>query len=464
MNNLDYEKTQIWAKNLINAPLTAAPVPVASAPEIKPVLPIQKPVLKKLSKEEKIILATGGALAVGLGAIVITSLSDDNIAAKAPVQPAADLQAPTLDLGIQEPEPLPVEPEPVKVPPAPHHAPPKRSPAAPSRVQEEHHSLLEIPEIPEVATTVGDDLTFIEAFNTARSEVGPAGLFAWRNTYYSTFTDKEWETVPEDQKKQWLDAAEPIINPEYEETATEAAEPPTAQPEAWDKVMVAERGTITWTGIDKDGDGQAEILMARINGQSPMVLLDTDDDGILDTRFDYDAASGKTFASAIEPFSMSTSEIAHLEDIPVGPDMGFFNHSGNEQTSEKLPVSIYQSNDQYVVSLDSNHDNTVDVITYLTDERGPVVGMDFDNDGQIERGFVYDAETQSVSSVEMEPMDEINFGGDTGTDVFPATEEEGPLPEEYPDIDGDVSLNDDDSASTFGTYFDGTHSDGPVHS
>jgi hypothetical protein len=463
MNNLDYERTQIWAKNLINAPLAQAPAPAATAPEVKPALPIQKPVLKKLSKEEKIILATGGALAVGLGAIVITSLTDDNIATKEPVLPATDLKAPTLNLDIPESVPLPTEPEPIKAPPAPQHVPPKRSPAAPGRVQEEHHSLLEIPEMPEVATTVGDDLTFIEAFNTARKEVGPAGLFAWRDTYYSTFTDKEWETVPEDKKKQWLDAAEPIINPEYEETAVEETEPPTIQQE-WDNVTVAERGPITWTGIDKDGDGHAEILVARINGQSPMVLLDTDADGILDTRYDYDVTSGKTFASAIEPFPMSASEIAHLENIPVGPDMGFFNHSGNVQTSDKLPVSIYQSNNQYVVSLDSNQDNTVDVITYLTDERGPVVGMDMDDDGKIERGFVYDAGTQSVSSVEMEPMEEMNFGGDPGSDVFQPTDEDGPLPEEYPDIDGDVSLNDDESASTFGTYFDDAQSDGSIHS
>ena len=411
MNNLDFEKTQIWAKNVLDAPVPIAPIAAAAAPAIaRPPAPAKKPVMKKLTKEEKIVLATGGALALGLGYIVISSLSNEDIVEKTPVPTTADLTAPVLDLGVPELVAKPEEPE----IPKPHHAAPKphlprsEPPAAAQTPEHEiHHALLEIPDTPEVATKVGDELTFIEAFNVARDEVGPAGLFAWRDTYYSTFTDKEWESVPEDKKAQWLVAAEPIIDPGYENLSEGIT--PEAAPDHANSVVVAERGEITWTGIDKNGDGQAEILMARIHGQSPMVLLDTDGDGILDTRYDYDAASGKTFASVIEPFSMSVSDIEHLEYIPVEGDMSFFNHSGNEQTSESLPVSIYTENSQYVVSLDSNMDNKVDAITYLTDDRGPVVGLDFDNDGQIEMGYVYDSDSQTVNSIETEPMEEMSF-------------------------------------------------------
>ncbi|WP_373515645.1 hypothetical protein, partial [Persicitalea sp.] len=82
MSNPDFEKTQIWAKSLVNAPVSL-PLPVAAAAAPVAALPPmpKKPVLKKLTKEEKIMLASGGALAVGLGAIVITSLPDDAVAA-----------------------------------------------------------------------------------------------------------------------------------------------------------------------------------------------------------------------------------------------------------------------------------------------------------------------------------------------------------------------------------------------
>lgn len=453
MNNLDFEKTQIWAKNLMNAPLPTVPPIAAAASAIKPPSLAPKPVLKKLSTQEKIILATGGALAIGLGAIVITSLSDDDVIEKSAPAPVADLTAPKLDLGVPQPVEKQEEPE----PPKPHHAAPREhapkreapAPAPPAAAVEEHHALLEIPETPEVATTVGDELTFIEAFNVARREVGPAGLFAWRDTYYSTFTDKEWELVPEDKKAQWLEAAEPIIDPGYENLSEGVTPEPVAEQQ---HVVVAERGPITWTGIDKNGDGQAEILMARINGQSPMVLLDTDGDGVLDTRYDYEAASGKTFASVIEPFSMSTADIEHLEYVPVEPDMGFYNHSGNEQTSGSLPVSIYQENNQYVVSLDSNMDNTIDAITYLTDDRGPVVGLDYDNDGQIEMGYVYDADSQTVNSLEMEPMEEMSFGPPEGPAVSMADEQQNAYQAEglaFEDTDDNESSDDDETDDYF---------------
>lgn len=465
MSNLDFEKTQLWAKGLVNAPIPAAPsvTPRADSPaQVSP----KKPVMKTMSKEEKIILATGGALAVGLGAIVISSLSDDQTD-KIPA-PVTDLTAPTLDLGTP-PEPV-AEIHENNPPPAskPRHAPPREhaekrdtpahisQPSAP----EEHHALLEIPEIPEVATGVDDRLTFIEAFNTARAEVGPAGLFAWRDTYYSTFTDKEWESVPEDKKAMWLDGAEPIIDPGYENLSEgiPAVELPS-------HVIVAERGAITWTGIDKNGDGNAEILMARINGQSPMVLMDTDKDGILDMRYDFEAKSGKTFASEIEPFAMSTADIEHLDYVPVEKNMGFYNNALNDQISGKLPVSIVEENGQYYVNLDIDMDQKVDAVTYLSDDRGPVVGLDDDNDGRIETGYVYDSEKQTVSSLAMEPMEEMSLG-EAADEKFTYVEDDAYMGAFELETESELAvLDDDDSESdSVDLYFDKDQNDDYVNS
>ncbi len=452
MNNLDFEKTQIWAKNLAANPVPpAASIPKPSLNIQKPAFSIKKPVLRPLTKEEKITLAAGGALAIGLGAIVITSLSDEDVDVS-PIAPSiANLNAPKLDLGSPEPVAKPQTPEPVH-----HTPPPPKPPSRPHEPAKEHskpdglHALIDIPETPEVATTPRDEQTFIDAFNAARKEVGPAGLFAWRDTYYSTFTDKEWESVAEDKKALWLDGAQPIIDP-HVENLVPVAEPVAEQQQQ--HVIVAERGAVTWTGIDKDEDGQAEILMARINGQSPMVLMDTDGDGLLDTRYDYEASSGRTYASVIEPISMSAAEIAQLEIVPVGPDMGFFNQSTSGDSSDGSPVSIVEFGDSYVVSLDSNHDNTVDAISYLTDNHGPIVGLDHDNDGQIETGYIYDSESGTISLQETAPMEEMTVGppeyqmyseaaGQDGADMPELSENEA------------LSMNEDnDITDDFDSYF-----------
>lgn len=423
---------------------------------------IPKPVLKKLSKEEKIILASGGALALGLGAIVITSLPDDAVAvAPEEVLETADLTAPILDLDTEPeiarlPEPTAPAPPSRHRPPAPHEPAARHEvPAAPQPpTAGEHHALLQIPDSPEVATTVRDDVPFLEAFHTARAEVGPAGLFAWRDTFYSTFTDKEWDLVPEDQKEHWLEGAEPIIHPGYENLQPDSV----ASEPAFQHVIVAERGELVWTGIDRNGDGQVEVLMGRINGQSPMVLMDTDGDGILDTRYDFEAKSGKTFASQIEPFSMSASEIEHIEFVPIEADMGFFNASSRHHGKEVFPVAIHEEEGKYVVTLDSDHNNTIDAITYFTDEKGPVVGLDFDNDGQIEMGFTYDSETHSITTMEVEPLEEMKLGEDE-IPQFSYADDDALLNNYDPELESDGLAFDDESNDDTDSSFDDDYND-----
>jgi hypothetical protein len=432
---------------------------VQAASAVKPMFAPKKPILKALTRQEKITLAAGGALAIGLGAIVISSFSDVE-PEKAAGSLENNLTAPKLDLGALEPAPkpnLPHEPELSRpLPEAPHKAHHSQGAAQPKSLKPDlDHALLEIPESPQIATCVGDELTFVEAFNAARSEVGPAGLFAWRETYYSTFTDKEWQSVSEPDREKWLSGAQPIIDPE---PVFDPASPDISGPQH--AVVVAERGPITWTGIDKNGDGHAEILVARINGQSPMVIMDTDNDGILDTRYDYDASSGKTYASLIEPFSMSISDIEQLEYVPVESDMGFFNQNTSNHIQGTLPVMIHQENNGYMVSLDSNLDNTVDAITYLSDNKGPVVGLDYDNDGQIEMGFVYDTETHTLHSTQTDPLEEMFFGS---LEIPAISMVEDPallLPYEP----GDFSYEDDQSAENVYFKADTDQSDDEIFS
>ncbi|UON80478.1 hypothetical protein MUK70_15490 [Dyadobacter chenwenxiniae] len=150
MNNLDFEKTQIWAKNLAANPVPpATTIPRPSLNFQKPAFNMKKPVLRPLTKEEKITLAAGGALAIGLGAIVITSLSDEEVAATPAAPSIAHLNAPKLNLDSPEPVVKPADPE-----PAHHTPPPPRPPSRPHELAREHskpdglHALIDIPETP----------------------------------------------------------------------------------------------------------------------------------------------------------------------------------------------------------------------------------------------------------------------------------------------------------------------------
>lgn len=54
-------------------------------------------------------------------------------------------------------------------------------------------------EVP-VAHGVNDDMSFTEAFNTARTEVGPGGAFEWHGNIYHTYNKTEWDNMSDDDK------------------------------------------------------------------------------------------------------------------------------------------------------------------------------------------------------------------------------------------------------------------------
>lgn len=54
-----------------------------------------------------------------------------------------------------------------------------------------------------VATKVTDDMTFSEAFETARTETGSGGVFEWHGYIYSTYTEDEWNSMTAEQRTEY---------------------------------------------------------------------------------------------------------------------------------------------------------------------------------------------------------------------------------------------------------------------
>lgn len=64
------------------------------------------------------------------------------------------------------------------------------------------HSSLEGHDL-EVATGVDDSMSFAEAFQAAREETGPGGLFVWHGHSYGTYYSNEWESMSDEDKEQY---------------------------------------------------------------------------------------------------------------------------------------------------------------------------------------------------------------------------------------------------------------------
>ncbi len=177
------------------------------------------------------------------------------------------------------------------------------------------HQTAEAPQ----ATTVNDDQSFAEAFEAARAEVGPDGVFVWHNGTYTAHTMDEWNAMTAQQQESAVENAgvetpgsevtqlptdgnpEPIIEPEIEEPINYDPEPepePLAgggESQGTDGTDGSEGGEggddVAIVGIDEadghiaahvdlDGDGESDITIVDVddNGEvsDPDVIIDND--------------------------------------------------------------------------------------------------------------------------------------------------------------------------------------------
>lgn len=63
---------------------------------------------------------------------------------------------------------------------------------------------------PEVAEVSGG-LSFSEAFNEARAEVGPGGVFTWHGGVYSTYTAEEWNSMSAEERDTYVHSISPDV-------------------------------------------------------------------------------------------------------------------------------------------------------------------------------------------------------------------------------------------------------------
>ena len=163
-----------------------------------------------------------------------------------------------------------------------------------------------------------DDLSFREAFDTARAEMGPGGVFTWRGNLYNTYTAAEWQSMSDAKKEQFTEEVAPEISAQDidESTISDIAKPqaveddpdvsiandPVEKPElttasnntegkeenADDDVRIVGFGDVTledgrvitvqemdFNGqrvavIDLDHDGTADIAMSDLNNNRQM--------------------------------------------------------------------------------------------------------------------------------------------------------------------------------------------------
>ena len=151
-------------------------------------------------------------------------------------------------------------------------------------------------EVP-VASSVSDDMSFSEAFTTARTEVGSGGVFEWHGNIYSTFTEDEWNGMTAEQRDEYGSHFSWHSDNSSTETASSTHSSASSHSaHATDEVEVSEVTQASHTeevavvdvapevevlGVVHDEESGANIAGLAVDGQE-VVLIDVNGDETFD--------------------------------------------------------------------------------------------------------------------------------------------------------------------------------------
>ena len=228
-----------------------------------------------------------------------------------------------------------------------------------------------------IATAPSDDMDFETAFNIARAEVGPGGVFEWHGKSYNTFYEEEWNALSDNSKEtfdgyDWLSEIEKA----------------QSQPEDlyWSEVEVVDDEILAEIPVDPTtGQSIDEIAYAESEGYPEF-----DDNHIYG-----DANSAETAPSYYEP--VSETDNANL----------YAAEPGSYAQTDSYTSDNAETGDYYVAS---SYDDEVEILNedlyQTTDDVYVAEVIENDNPAIIEGDF-YIAEVADVPDpvvAEVEPV------------------------------------------------------------
>jgi len=208
--------------------------------ETKPGLP-----KSNIGKNKKAILTTAAILLSG-SAFTAIALKGDK-----PVPPKG--------------ESIPLESTPTDIPIGTHQVP---------------HGTITPAQNIDISQRVTNDMSFDQAYASAREEVGPGGVFWWHGNVYNTYTVEEWQGLSLAQRQEFLSDVGFKPTQNIESTNSQTNDLPVLEPD-YVETTINGRPAL---GIDDDHDGVVDaIVMMGVDNNSIVAIIDAEGDNRLDT-------------------------------------------------------------------------------------------------------------------------------------------------------------------------------------
>lgn len=223
---------------------------------------------------------------------------------------------------------------------------------------------------------VSDDMSFTDAFNSARAQVGAGGVFHWHGGIYSTYTADEWDNMTADNREEYAQAVKPEIRADELENSYVAEAHTTTHSQAADAkadvepvshasvqsaayhqddvepayvvasqshqdtttadddVHVVAQGTVQGhaaAAVDLNGDGDADVAVIDVNDNN---VLD-DPDVVVDHQGNMATVGQLAEAAGQQPEDGTDYAMQH--DDGLDPNMQQVSYSENPDVSPDMP-------------------------------------------------------------------------------------------------------------------------------
>ena len=263
-----------------------------------------------------------------------------------------------------------------------------------------------IPDEPQAATTVTDEMSYQEAFASARQELGAGHYFVWRGNTYPTYTQEEWGRLDDEEKNEY-----------QTHLGEQMANEPSGNNEEQIPFVVHDQAPFA-ENITEDMSFNDAFAIAR-HEVGPGGVFEWH--GKLYNTY-YENEWNSMDSSEIEQFAQSVSH-ANLDSNNINP-------SRVELLPEAIVVNDLTSEtfltDEYV-TLETGETLHVG---YFQQDTGVVVKLDVDGDNQYD--YIVDPETEQLVGLNGNPDIALNqLINSSDSDNISE-----PIMSEYVDVDG----------------------------
>lgn len=250
---------------------------------------------------------------------------------------------------------------------------------------------------------VGSDLSFSEAFEAAREDVGPGGIFVWQGKVYSTYYAEEWEAMTPTERAEFIAGvrnAVPRVGPGYEEQGYPEPNPnpmPDSGPESDpddepDPTPTSDDDEVIRVGphvIDKQTQENFEVEGVKVvgygdkdghlvvgydstgNGNPDLVIVDMDDNHRISDPDIYIDDQGNQFThEQLVNEVQAGLEGGEPESIEQGTVNGGYRSPYREVSSDEGSNDdvVYARNDEVNVVDDNQTGGQDDMVEYYPEE------------------------------------------------------------------------------------------------